>query len=166
METDSLHDKLFTFTSFYHILIFCSIVHRRYVGTSDFDHSQIITDVEHELTRLKSEFRVRDQPWTLTPNDLYRRYQDYAYKTKKEGAIMNNITTTNNNKNNNNNQSQNVVLLCETLSLPCLVRASPSPSSYSSNSSSSTTAATAVAVARVVTRADGNGLSLLCAPCQ
>ena len=78
METDSLYDKLFTFTSLCHLLIFCSIVHRRYVGTSDFDHSQIITDVERELTRLKLEFRVRNQPRTLTRNDLYRRYQDYV----------------------------------------------------------------------------------------
>lgn len=54
-ETDFSYDNLFTFTSLCQLLIFCNIVHRRYVGSSDYDHSQIITDVERKLTYLGLE---------------------------------------------------------------------------------------------------------------
>ena len=71
-------EKLSKFVSLCHILIFCNIVNKRYVGTSDYDLSKIITDVERELTHLRLEYRFKGQVQTLTPDDLYRRYQDFV----------------------------------------------------------------------------------------
>ena len=76
-ETDKLRDTIRIFTSYCLLIIFCNIVHRQYVGASDYYQSQIITDVEQELTRFKVEFRNRHRLRFLTPDDLYRRYQDF-----------------------------------------------------------------------------------------
>ena len=76
-EFFSVHDKICKFVSLSHLLIFCRIVQRRYVGSSDFDQSEIIADVETELSRLKLETRVRGQHQHMSPDELYRRYQDF-----------------------------------------------------------------------------------------
>ena len=49
---------------------------RQYVGASDHDQSQIITNVEQALSQLKMEFKDRHRIRFLTPDDLYRRYHD------------------------------------------------------------------------------------------
>jgi len=76
-ETDGLRDRISAFISYCQLIIFCSIVQRQYVGASDYDQSQIITDVEHALSQLKMEFKDRHRMRFLTPDDLYRRYQDF-----------------------------------------------------------------------------------------
>ena len=73
-----MREKLSKFVSLCHLLIFCNIVNKRYVGTFDYDHSKIITDVERELTHLRIEYRFKGQVQTLNPDDLYRRYQDFV----------------------------------------------------------------------------------------
>ena len=60
-DTHPLQMKLRSFVSLCELFIFCSIVTRRYVGTSDFDRTSVITDVEEALSKLKLEFRVRGQ---------------------------------------------------------------------------------------------------------
>ena len=76
-ETVGLRDTISDFISYCQLIIFCSIVQRQYVGASDYDQSQIITDVEHALSQLKMEFKDRHRMRFLTPDDLYRRYQDF-----------------------------------------------------------------------------------------
>ena len=73
----TVQDKVSAFVSLSHLLIFCRIVHRRYVGSSDFDESEIIADVETELSSLKLETRVRGQTHCISPDELYWRYQDF-----------------------------------------------------------------------------------------
>ena len=58
------------------LLIFCYIVNRRYVGSTDFDETQIIADVETELSRLKLETRFRGQLQSISSDELYHQYQD------------------------------------------------------------------------------------------
>ena len=55
-DTNTLQTKLRSFVSLCELFIFCSIVTRRYVGTSNFDRTAIITDVEDALSQLKLEF--------------------------------------------------------------------------------------------------------------
>ena len=71
----TIQDKVSAFFSLSHFLIFCRIVHRRYVGSSDFDESEIIADVETELSSLKLETRVRGQTHCISPDEMYRWYQ-------------------------------------------------------------------------------------------
>ena len=54
-NAEGLKTKLLPFVSLCHLFIFCSIVYRRYVGTSDYDKTQIITDVEEALSDIKLE---------------------------------------------------------------------------------------------------------------
>ena len=54
-NTEDLKTKLLSFISLCNLFIFCSIAHRRYVGTSDYDKTQIITDVEEALSDIKLE---------------------------------------------------------------------------------------------------------------
>ena len=58
-DTHTLQTNLRSFVSLCELFIFCSIITRRYVGTSDFDWTEIITDVEDALSKMKLEFRVR-----------------------------------------------------------------------------------------------------------
>ena len=53
-------------------------MHRQYGGASDYDQSQIITDMEQEITRFKVKFRNRHRLRFLTPDDLYRHYQVFV----------------------------------------------------------------------------------------
>ena len=76
-DTHTLQTDLRSFVSLCELFILCSIVTRRYVGTSDFDRTAIITDVEDALSKLKLEFRVRGQMQFITPDELYREYQNY-----------------------------------------------------------------------------------------
>ena len=76
-DTHTLQTNLRSFVSLCELFILCSIVTRRYVGTSDFDRTAIITDVEDALSKLKLEFRVRGQMQFITPDELYREYQNY-----------------------------------------------------------------------------------------
>ena len=75
-NTEDLKDKLLSFVSLCHLFIFCSIVNDRYVGTSDFEKTQIITDVKETFYRIKLECQVQGQVQTITPDDLYREYQN------------------------------------------------------------------------------------------
>ena len=58
-DMEILWDIIHSFVSSCDSFIFCSIVTRRYVGTSGFDKTQIITDVEEALFCLKVELKVR-----------------------------------------------------------------------------------------------------------
>ena len=75
-QTTHLREKLSNFFLLCHLLIFYSIVNKRYVGTSDYDHSKVIMDMERKLTHLRLEYRFKGQVQTLTPDDFYRRFQD------------------------------------------------------------------------------------------
>ena len=68
-KTDKLRHTISSFTSYCQLIIFCNIVHRQYVDASDYDQSQIITDVEEKIIRLKMEFRDRHRIRLLTPDD-------------------------------------------------------------------------------------------------
>ena len=76
-DTHTLKTKLRSFISLCELFILCSIVTRRYVGTFDFDRTAIIMDVEDALSQMKLEFRVRGQIQSITPDGLYREYQNY-----------------------------------------------------------------------------------------
>ena len=76
-NAEGLKTKLLPFVSLCHLFIFCSIVYRRYVGTSDYDKTQIITDVEEALSDIKLERQMRGQLHTITLDDLYREYQNF-----------------------------------------------------------------------------------------
>ena len=73
----TVQDKVSALVSLSRLLIFYRIVHRRYVGSADFDKSEIIADVETELSSLKLETRVRGQTHCISPDELYQRYQNF-----------------------------------------------------------------------------------------
>ena len=54
-----------------------SDVTRRYIDTSNFDKTQIITDAKEALSRHEMEFGVREQLQSLIPDNLYREYQNF-----------------------------------------------------------------------------------------
>ena len=73
----TVQDKVSAFVSLFHLLICCRIVHRRYVGSSDIDELEIIADMEAELSNIKIETRVSGQTHCISPDELYRLYQDF-----------------------------------------------------------------------------------------
>ena len=73
----SCKKKKRSFVSLCKLFIFCSIATQRYVGTSDFDRTAIITDVEDVLSQLKLEFKERKKVQSITPDELYREHQNY-----------------------------------------------------------------------------------------
>ena len=74
---EELKAKLLSFVSLCNLFIFCCIVNRKYVGTSDFDKTQIVTDMEEVLSDIKLERQIREQLLRTNPDDLYRVYQNF-----------------------------------------------------------------------------------------
>ena len=73
----TVRDQVNVFVSLSNLLIFCDIIQHRYVGSTYFDKTQIISDVKTELSRLKLEVRVHGQVQLISPDELFCQFQDF-----------------------------------------------------------------------------------------